>query len=187
MMRGIRRDIKNLTGDLIDYEHPFMIGIERGIIPYFRDMEVPYQRKAQSLFSQKKIPIGISDESLAYGINLPIRTVVMIGDSNKEIDPVIASQMSGRSGRRGIDREGNVIYVNLNWRNVLRGKYSKLEGKNPSGYHLALPYYFKKYYNKELGHELSKEIEIAKKKNQNYHDEYVESYLRDIELKFKDR
>lgn len=186
MMRGIRKDIKNLTGDLIDYEHPFMIGIERGIIPYFRDMEVPYQRIAQSLFSQKKIPIVISDESLAYGINLPIRTVVMIGDNNREIDSVIASQMSGRSGRRGIDREGNVIYVNLNWRNVLRGKYSKLEGKNPSGYHLALPYYFKKYYNKEHGQELLKEIESTKKSHKN-DEENLKTLLKDIELKFKDK
>ena len=144
MMRQIRRDIKNMTGEVIDYTHPFMIGIERGIVPYFKDMEVPYQRIAQSLFSQKKIPIVISDESLAYGINLPIKTVVMIGNQGKEIDPVIASQMSGRSGRRGIDREGNIIYINLNWENVLRGKYTKLEGKNPSGYYLSLPYYFKK-------------------------------------------
>lgn len=110
----------------------------------------------------------------------------MIGDSNREIDPVIASQMSGRSGRRGIDREGNVIYVNLNWRNVLRGKYSKLEGKNPSGYHLALPYYFKKYYNKEHGQELLKEIESTKKSHKN-DEENLKALLKDIELKFKDK
>ena len=102
----------------------------------------------------------------------------MIGDSNREIDPVIASQMSGRSGRRGIDREGNVIYVNLNWKNVLRGKYSKLEGKDPSGYYLALPYYFKKYYNKEYGHELNREINNTKIKSSDT--------LKEIELKFKD-
>ena len=76
-------------------------------------MEVPFQRIAQSLFSQKKIPIVISDESLGYGINLPIRTVVMLGEENEveNIDPVIANQMTGRSGRRGIDREGNIIFL----------------------------------------------------------------------------
>ena len=166
MMRQIRRDIKNMTGESIDYNHPFLIGIERGIIPYFKDMEVPYQRIAQSLFSQKKIPIVISDESLAYGINLPIRTVVMIGDTNKEIDSVIASQMSGRSGRRGIDREGNVIYLDLNWKNVLRGRYTRLEGKNPNGYDLALPFYFKKINMKKEGEKkLSNEIQKLFKKS----------------------
>ena len=89
----------------MDYDHPFMIGIERGIVPYFKDMEVPFQRIAQSLFSQKKIPIVISDESLGYGINMPIRTAVILGKKDiEQVDTLIASQMSGRSGRRGIDK-----------------------------------------------------------------------------------
>lgn len=175
MMRQIRRDIKNMTGEVIDYTHPFMIGIERGIVPYFKDMEVPYQRIAQSLFSQKKIPIVISDESLAYGINLPIKTVVMIGDSNKEIDSIIASQMSGRSGRRGIDREGNIIYINLNWKNVLRGRYTKVEGKNPSGYYLSLPYYFKKNPNMNKNDE-----NILKRQTQNLFQKTLFNFSNNI-------
>ena len=130
-MRKIKKDLCKSLNEKIDYEHPFLIGIERGIMPYFKDMEVPYQRIAQSLFSQRKIPIIISDESLGYGINLPIKTVVLLGNENIEnIDITLANQMMGRSGRRGIDREGNIIFLGVNWENILRGKYEKLVGKN---------------------------------------------------------
>lgn len=144
-MRKIRRELKTTLGEAIGWDHPFLIGIERGVIPYFKDMEVPFQRIAQSLFSQKKIPIIISDESLGYGINLPIRTVVMLGENETEvINPTIASQMSGRSGRRGIDREGNVVYVGVDWKNILRGNYERLEGRDPIDKSIALPFYFEK-------------------------------------------
>lgn len=143
-MRGIRRELKKTLGYDIRYTHPIMVGIERGIVPYFKDMEVPFQRIVQSLFSEKKIPIIISDESLGYGINMPIRTVVMLGDNNgiEQIDPLKANQMSGRSGRRGVDREGNIVYVNVNWKNILRGKFPKLTGLNPISESLPLPLKF---------------------------------------------
>lgn len=151
MMRGIRRELKKNLGYDVKYSHPIMIGIERGIVPYFRDMEVPFQRIVQSLFAQKKIPIIISDESLGYGINMPIRTVVMLGNENiEEIDPLKANQMSGRSGRRGIDREGNIVYAGVNWKNILRGSFPELTGVNPISTSLPLPIYFNKLTTNEV-------------------------------------
>ena len=151
-MRKVRRELKNTLKTQINYTHPFLIGIERGIIPYFKDMEVPFQRIAQSLFSNKKIPVVISDESLGFGINLPIKTVVMLGEKNTEIiDPVLANQMIGRSGRRGIDREGHVVFAGVNWKDILRNKYNKLEGMNPTNEFLPLPFYFKKYSKDDMG------------------------------------
>ena len=151
-MRKIRRELKNSLKTQINYTHPFLIGIERGIIPYFKDMEVPFQRIAQSLFSNKKIPVVISDESLGFGINLPIKTVVMLGEKDTEIiDPVLANQMIGRSGRRGIDREGHVVFAGVNWKDILRNKYNKLEGMNPTNEFLPLPFYFKKYSKDDMG------------------------------------
>jgi len=172
-MRRIKREFKTTLGrGVVDYDHPFMIGIERGIVPYFKDMEVPFQRIAQSLFSQKKIPIVISDESLGYGINLPIRTVVMLGEEDKveNIDPVIANQMTGRSGRRGIDREGNIVFVGVNWKEILRSKFSKLTGKNPLSEDLPLPFYFNKMNKHDINrifknslYNFSNEIEYNEK------------------------
>ena len=149
-MRKIKRELQKNLGTPINYEHPFMIGIERGIVPYYKDMEVPFQRIAQSLFSQKKIPIVISDESLGYGINLPIRTVVMLGEESiEEINPVIANQMTGRSGRRGIDREGHIVFVAVNWKNILKSEFPILSGTNPINNYLPLPYYFQNVEDKD--------------------------------------
>jgi len=139
MMRGIRRNLRSALGYDVKYSHPIMIGIERGIVPYFKDMETPFQRIVQSLFSQKKIPVIISDESLGYGINMPIRTVVMLGEEThiEKVDTLVANQMSGRSGRRGVDREGNIVYAGVNWKTILKGSYTDLIGRNPSS--ITLP------------------------------------------------
>ena len=160
IMRGIRRRLRKSLGYDVKYTHPVMIGIERGVVPYFKDMETPFQRVVQSLFSQKKIPIIISDESLGYGINMPIRTVIMLGESNsiEKIDTLKANQMTGRSGRRGIDREGNIIYVGVNWKKILKGKYTNLVGRNPINLTLPLPLYFKKLKNNDINRLFNKTL-----------------------------
>ena len=160
IMRGIRKTLKNALGYDVKYSHPIMIGIERGIVPYFKDMETPFQRLVQSLFSQKRIPIIISDESLGYGINMPIRTVVMLGENNyiEDIDTLKASQMSGRSGRRSVDREGNIIYAGVNWKSILKGNYAELIGRNPISFTLPLPIYFKKLKGNDIDRLFSKSL-----------------------------
>jgi len=160
MMRGIRRTLRNSLGYDVKYSHPIMIGIERGIVPYFRDMETPFQRIVQSLFSQKKIPIIISDESLGYGINMPIRTVVMLGENEyiEEIDTLKANQMSGRSGRRAVDREGNIVYAGVNWKTILKGKYADLIGRHPISLTLPLPIYFKKLKSDDINRLFNKSL-----------------------------
>ena len=160
MMRGIRRELKQGLGTSIKWTHPILIGIERGIVPYFRDMEVPFQRIVQSLFAQKKIPIIISDESLGYGINMPIRTVVILGKENEMelIDPLKANQMSGRSGRRGIDREGHIVYAGVDWKKILRGNFPELTGVNPVSLSIPLPLYFNKLKVDDIHRLLSKTL-----------------------------
>lgn len=150
-MRDIRRTISRGLGKKIDWTHTFLKGIERGIVPYFRNMSTPFQLVVQSLYSQKIIPVVISDESLGYGINMPIRTAVILGKKDiEQVDTLIASQMSGRSGRRGIDNEGHIVYVGVNWRTILKGTYAPLEGKDPIDDQLSLPLYFKKLDKKEI-------------------------------------
>ena len=160
MMRGIRRTLRNSLGYDVKYSHPVMIGIERGIVPYFRDMETPFQRIVQSLFSQKRIPIIISDESLGYGINMPIRTVVMLGENDyvEEVDTLKANQMSGRSGRRGVDREGNIVYAGVNWKTILKGSYADLIGRHPISLTLPLPLYFKKLKGNDIDRLFNKSL-----------------------------
>ena len=175
MMRGIRRNLRSALGYDVKYSHPIMIGIERGIVPYFKDMETPFQRIVQSLFSQKKIPVIISDESLGYGINMPIRTVVMLGEEThiENVDTLVANQMSGRSGRRGVDREGNIVYAGVNWKTILKGSYTDLIGRNPSSITLPLPIYFNKLKGNDIDrlfkktlHQFVRDIDVNNKEEQ---------------------
>jgi ATP-dependent RNA helicase HelY len=56
-------------------------------------------------------------ETLALGINMPARTVVLErltkfnGETHADITPGEYTQLTGRAGRRGIDVEGHAVVV----------------------------------------------------------------------------
>ena len=95
----------------INYEHNFIQGLESGVLPYFKSLNISFQRKVQKLFYSNFINIIFSDDSLGYGIDMPIRTVCILG----EMTELQRTQMSGRSGRRGRDREGHIVFINTDW------------------------------------------------------------------------
>ena len=68
----------------------------------------------ETLFQEKLLPVCVCTETLAAGINLPARSVVLTTlvkgprDKKKIIDPGAAQQMFGRAGRPQYDTEGHV-------------------------------------------------------------------------------
>ena len=145
-MRKVKKRLTSSLDFKFSYEHVFLRGIERGVVLYHKEMSSPFQREVQSLINQKKIDFVVSDDSLAYGINMPIKTVVLLGDHNKleSWDTVKATQMLGRSGRRGIDREGHVVFANVNWKEIIRVNYPTLQGIHSVTQSLTLPLSFSK-------------------------------------------
>ena len=141
IMRTIKKRLCRESKSLIDYSHIYMRGLERGVIIYSNNLPLHFQRMGQSLLNEKKVSVIFSDKTLAYGLNLPIRTVIIIG---QDIDPLVAQQMSGRAGRRGIDNQGHVVYVDTNWKNIMMGSLPKIEGKNPFNLSCILPLQFLK-------------------------------------------
>jgi hypothetical protein len=113
----------------ISYDHPFIIGIERGVVLYLNRLPTPFQRVAQSLIAStmKLAPVTFSDQSLAFGINYPIRSVILSGG---HIDPIVAHQMIGRAGRRGVDPKGYTIYCDVDWRTIVKEKYLEVNGSD---------------------------------------------------------
>jgi len=140
---------KKLTNDFnIGYNHFFLKSIERGFVLYLNALPVPFQRIAQMLIADGGISVTFSDESLAYGVNYPIRTVVLLGSINNDIiDRTKAHQAAGRSGRRGLDTKGHTIYVGVNWKELMSSEYINITGFNPDNEYMTLPYEFNNYFD----------------------------------------
>jgi hypothetical protein len=64
------------------------------------------------LFRCGFLRIVIATETLAFGINMPCRSVVFAGD-NVALNSIQYQQMSGRAGRRGLDVLGHVIFFDI--------------------------------------------------------------------------
>ncbi len=113
----------------ISYDHPFIMGIERGVVLYLNRLPTSFQRVAQSLIAStmRLAPVTFSDKSLAFGINYPIRSVILTGGY---IDPIVAHQMIGRAGRRGVDPKGYTIYYDVDWKTIMKEKYLEVNGSD---------------------------------------------------------
>jgi len=107
----------------------------RGIGVYTCGLPDSYLRLIQKLASNKKLAVVISDASLVFGISMPFRTSVIYNNSlaQNNLDPMMYHQMAGRAGRRGLDKEGNVIFVGYSWDRIKELSISSIpniEGPN---------------------------------------------------------
>ncbi|WP_040593119.1 DEAD/DEAH box helicase [Schlesneria paludicola] len=101
----------------------------RGVGVHHAGLLPRYKKIVEELFQKKLLTICVCTETLAAGINLPARSVVLPslmkgkpGDL-KLIDPSSAHQIFGRAGRPQFDTEGHVFALAheddvriLNWR-----------------------------------------------------------------------
>lgn len=75
------------------------------------------KRVIEELFSAGHISVVCATETLALGINMPARTVVLDkltkfnGVEHAKITPGEYTQLTGRAGRRGIDVQGHAVVV----------------------------------------------------------------------------
>ena len=88
--------------------------LRRGVGVHHAGLLPKYRRVVEDLFEKKLLSVALCTETLAAGINLPARSVVlsslMKGPFGKEkvIDPSTAHQIFGRAGRPQFDTEGFV-------------------------------------------------------------------------------
>ena len=139
-IRSVRREIHKTLGLKISYEHELFQMLKRGIGIYTEEMPDEYKWILQKLMDDKKIGIVISDRTLCLGIDLPIRSSLLLGlpDSTYfSTDDYL--QMSGRAGRRGKDDRGNTIFYNVDFRGLMKGVLPDIVGapnEVPSNYHI---------------------------------------------------
>jgi superfamily II DNA/RNA helicase len=88
--------------------------LHRGVGVHHAGMLPKYRRVVEDLFQRKLLAVAVCTETLASGINLPARSVVLStlvkGPRGKEklIDPSTAHQIFGRAGRPQFDDRGYV-------------------------------------------------------------------------------
>jgi hypothetical protein len=88
----------------------------RGVGVYSKGLPDPYLHIIQNLACSGQLGLVFSDDSLVFGVSMPFRTTVITPDHN--INSMMFHQMAGRAGRRGLDKEGNVIMVGYSWSQI---------------------------------------------------------------------
>ena len=96
---------------LDDWQESFEAGItshHAGLIPAVKEA-------VEKAFVRGLISAVFATETLALGVNLPARTVVLErlvkfnGETHELLTPLEFTQLAGRAGRRGLDDEGTVV------------------------------------------------------------------------------
>jgi ATP-dependent RNA helicase HelY len=90
-------------------------GLERGLAAHHAGMLPIFKEIVEELFQRKLLKVVFATETLALGVNMPARTVVIEklekfnGEARVPITPGEYTQLTGRAGRRGIDVEGHAV------------------------------------------------------------------------------
>ncbi|MFZ2177192.1 MAG: RNA helicase [Rhodococcus sp. (in: high G+C Gram-positive bacteria)] len=91
--------------------------LERGLAAHHAGMLPAFRQTVEELFVKGLVRAVFATETLALGINMPARTVVLErlvkynGEAHAELTPGEYTQLTGRAGRRGIDVEGHAVVL----------------------------------------------------------------------------
>jgi len=120
----IAKNIKSLAEEdlvVLGY-YEWADALERGIAAHHAGLLPAFKVTVEELFQKGLVKAVFATETLALGINMPARTVVLEklskwnGEAHVAISPGEYTQLTGRAGRRGIDIEGNAVIL---WSNDL--------------------------------------------------------------------
>ncbi|WP_040919912.1 DEAD/DEAH box helicase [Saccharomonospora glauca] len=91
--------------------------LEQGIAAHHAGLLPAFKETVEELFVRGLVKVVFATETLALGINMPARTVVLErlvkynGEAHVDLTPGEYTQLTGRAGRRGIDVEGHAVVV----------------------------------------------------------------------------
>ncbi|WP_439032941.1 DEAD/DEAH box helicase [Gordonia terrae] len=97
--------------------HEWREGLRRGLASHHAGMLPTFRHTVEELFVRGLVRMVFATETLALGINMPARSVVLErlvkynGESHVDLTPGEFTQLTGRAGRRGIDVEGHAVVV----------------------------------------------------------------------------
>ena len=115
--------VESNTGDLNEDDlhvlgyHDFLDGLTRGVAAHHAGMLPAFKQIVEELYLRGLCKVVFATETLALGINMPARTVVIEkltkwnGEEHADITPGEYTQLTGRAGRRGLDVEGHGVVL----------------------------------------------------------------------------
>lgn len=115
--------IDHRCGDLADADlavlgyYEWREGLLRGLAAHHAGMLPAFRHAVEELFTAGLVKAVFATETLALGINMPARTVVLErlvkfnGKQHVPLTPGEYTQLTGRAGRRGIDVEGHAVVI----------------------------------------------------------------------------
>ena len=90
-------------------------GLRRGVAAHHAGLVPAFKEVTEELFAAGLLKIVYATETLALGVNLPARAVVIDrltkfnGQTHQVLTPGQFTQLTGRAGRRGLDDEGHAL------------------------------------------------------------------------------
>jgi len=119
----IRQIVERMVGNLpaedlaaLNY-WDWLDGLERGLAAHHAGLLPMFKEVVEGLFVRGLVKAVFATETLALGINMPARCVVLErlvkfnGEAHVDLTPGEYTQLTGRAGRRGIDVEGHAVVV----------------------------------------------------------------------------
>jgi len=97
--------------------HDWLLGLRRGIAAHHAGLLPVFKEVVEELFAAGLVRAVFATETLALGVNMPARTVVIErldkwnGETHAPLTAGEYTQLTGRAGRRGIDVEGHAVVL----------------------------------------------------------------------------
>jgi ATP-dependent RNA helicase HelY len=111
--------------------------LESGVAAHHAGLIPAFKETVEELFLKGFVKVVVATETLALGINMPARTVVLDslskfnGESHELLKPSDYTQLTGRAGRRGIDSEGTAIVLHSSYVPFDQASGIAAKGSNP--------------------------------------------------------
>ncbi len=119
----VREQVERRTAELPEEDlrvlgyWEWLDGLERGVAAHHAGMLPTFKEVVEELFAAGLVKAVFATETLALGINMPARSVVLEkltkwnGEAHADVTPGEYTQLTGRAGRRGIDVEGHAVVL----------------------------------------------------------------------------
>ena len=175
-------------------ENEITLLLKQGIAVHYGDLPDILKRAIESDFREKKFRVIVATNTLAQGVNFPIRTVIIHSCSRYEDHRQILMSaneywnLAGRAGRAGYETEGTVIHIVGNkidendYDRYLK-KQNELEPTNGALFDLLVDLYNEKINNFDMEYTIDPEILgiLAEENSLEYYEKEID-YVMDNSL-----